>query len=155
MQDGGGNGSFFDETVVRIHIKKTNQHRPQFLRPNPAHPPVVEVVENSEAPRELLRLVAEDADGGDTANGHVSYHLKTGSENVQRVGPFLLDEQTGRLTLENEVDREEAAEYRLIAVARDGGAPSPFETLLPIHVKVRDGQRAETLLRYSFLVKDQ
>ncbi|CAG0916855.1 unnamed protein product [Notodromas monacha] len=136
VRDGAGHGPFFDETIVRLHLRKSNRYRPVFVRPTTPNL-VIRLTEN-EAARTLYMFLAEDADGNDTRNGLVSYHLKTGSENVQEVGPFFMVESTGELSLERSLDREAESEFKLIVVAQDGGGPLPLETLLPVSVIVED-----------------
>ncbi|NWR26431.1 PCDGB protein, partial [Emberiza fucata] len=62
-------------------------------------------------------VTATDADEG--LNGHVKYSLKKITEKGSKI--FLLDSETGAISLLRSLDFEEGDSYELEVQARDGG----------------------------------
>ncbi|KAK9298595.1 hypothetical protein QLX08_008094 [Tetragonisca angustula] len=75
------------------------------------------VPEDEYPPLFVSKVSAKDRDSGE--NGHVSYHLVNDFAET-----FIIDSDTGEISTNAKLDREEIASYELIVEARDQGQPS-------------------------------
>lgn len=75
----------------------------------------------------VLTVKANDSDKGE--NGRISYHLQVNNENVQETGTFEINEVSGELRLEQNLNQLKNSRYEIILVARDHGVPTNFEQL--------------------------
>ncbi len=137
VRDLNGTGTQFDRATVTITVQSVNQNKPKFIVPSVANASV-RVPENAKEENYLvLVLKAEDEDPGD--NGRISYHIRVGEKLVQETLEFVLDASSGELRTRLKLDREEAASYELLLVARDQGGPTTsYETLRLLTVVVED-----------------
>ncbi|XP_060523658.1 cadherin-87A isoform X2 [Cylas formicarius] len=135
-RDGAGNGELFDRATLKVNVLNVNDHRPVFIIPyNPNS--TVDVLENAAQTGFLVLTVkAKDKDQGE--NGRVTYHFKSGEQNVQETDEFSINEKTGELKVKRNLDREEHPKYELVLVARDHGSPKWFETTRHLTVLLVD-----------------
>lgn len=103
-------GKFKDYISIRILIKDVNNHPPIFKKSwyN------FDAEEASYSKKYLGKIEAVDADFGQNAN--ISYKITT--ENNEPV-PFVIDEFTGSLSINGELDRETRDKYNFMVLAKD------------------------------------
>ncbi|NXX40548.1 PCDGA protein, partial [Tricholaema leucomelas] len=100
-------------TRIRVVVLDANDNAPVF---NPAEY-TVRVPEDVPVDSTLITVTATDPDEG--MNGHVKYSLKKITEKASKI--FLLNSETGAITLLQSLDFEEGKSYELEVQARDGG----------------------------------
>lgn len=76
-------------------------------------------------------MEATDADEG--SNAAISFHIIEGNTN----NAFAIDEETGIITTNGDLDREEKDIYRLTLRARDNGIPRRDDTVM-IKITIND-----------------
>ena len=99
----GGNPALFDTGIVEIEITDINDNRPRFNKSREQ----VSVLENSRVGYPVIKVLAKDDDIG--LNGMVRYEIISGG-----AGLFLLDENSGQLTVNGPIDREKVASFRYV-----------------------------------------
>ncbi|XP_011701166.1 PREDICTED: cadherin-related tumor suppressor [Wasmannia auropunctata] len=117
-----------DRVKVTVYITDVNDNMPQFQR----LPYWVQVSEGATIGMQLLRVYTTDADEG--LNGDVFYSLEDGNQH----GHFMIDEATGQITLEKELDRETFDTYVLTVVAHDAGLETRLSSSATVHIEVLD-----------------
>ncbi|XP_076875496.1 protocadherin gamma-A11-like isoform X37 [Brachyhypopomus gauderio] len=105
--------------TVQIHIRvlDANDNAPVFTRKIYK----ATTTENSIKGSILITVNASDADEG--SNSHVTYYISDTVDN-HVANTFLLNQQTGELFLNGEIDYEKASHYELDIQARDEGGLS-------------------------------
>lgn len=105
------NKHFFRSSLVDVMIRvlDENDNNPIFLTNNTNF----SIKENSKIGTKIATITATDVDSGDF--GKITYIL----EKISSQGMFLIDANTGTLTVGNEIDREVKDEYSLILQAWD------------------------------------
>lgn len=109
--------------VVRVTVVAANEHSPVF------QPAVVTAsVSESAAVNDTVTLLnATDADSG--INGQIRFEL------LAPAGPFVVDADTGRLSVASALDFETKSLYQLRVRASDSGPkPKTAETLVTVQV---------------------
>ena len=110
----GGSPPRIGQLNITINVIDTDDHVPVFEKSIYN----ISITENSEFPKELIRVFAEDPDSG--LFGSIVYGLL--EETLQRYqGIFLMDNMTGALILISNLDYETTSTYYLTATARDQG----------------------------------
>ncbi|XP_043247503.1 fat-like cadherin-related tumor suppressor homolog, partial [Amphibalanus amphitrite] len=109
-----------------VHILDVNDNAPKLERDSFTffYP------ETREAGQMVVQLNASDPDEG--ANGRVSYHLLTDTDD------FAVNSETGLVTQVGALDRERQSSYELRVAARDGAADRPLSSHAVIHIDVLD-----------------
>ena len=102
---------FFRSSLVDIFVRilDENDNNPMFS----SDILNLTVLENSPIGTQIALIEATDADSGE--NGKITYLI----DKMSAKGVFLIDANTGALTVANEVDREMKSEYSLIVQAWD------------------------------------
>ena len=121
----GGTSPKFAETSVEISILDVNDISPVFARSSTE----VSVSEHSRLGTKIAALTATDRDKG--RNGTVVYSL------LEDIKEFKIDANTGDLTVNSDLDREEVKEYDLSVLAADMGQPALTSTM-QVKVKIGD-----------------
>ena len=98
--------------TVYISVKNVNEHSPRFTDFDRA----LNIMENISVGEEVLIITATDADHG--ADGYISYAIVSGA-----YGKFSVDESSGKITVTDNIDREDISEYTLTISAMDSGTP--------------------------------
>ncbi|KAM9226379.1 uncharacterized protein RG961_006851 [Leptosomus discolor] len=109
----GGDPARTGTARLRVSVLDANDNAPVFRQ---AEYPV-RVPEDVPVGSTLVTVTATDADEG--LNGHVKYSLKKITEKASQI--FLLDAETGSITLLRSLDFEEGDSYELEVQAHDGG----------------------------------
>ncbi|XP_067684509.1 protocadherin Fat 4-like [Haliotis asinina] len=110
----GGSPPRSSTAVVVIKVSDTNNHTPEFSDTIYSFP-VVETVPIND---KVYTVRATDADAG--LNAEIAYKITSGND----AGTFMIDAQTGVLSIANALDRETDDNYVLAIEATDGGTPS-------------------------------
>ncbi|KAM9226373.1 protocadherin gamma-A2-like [Leptosomus discolor] len=110
----GGDPARTGTARLRVSVLDANDNAPVFRQ---AEYPV-RVPEDVPVGSTLVTVTATDADEG--LNGHVKYSLKKATDLASEI--FLLDAETGSITLLRSLDFEEGDSYELEVHAHDGGA---------------------------------
>lgn len=92
---------------MEVIILDKNDSPPEFKN----IPPAYFMSEDLAPGQRIAEITAEDPD----TIGSITYSIK----NMEPI-PFMLDSQTGALTLKDPLDRETVAEYQVIIRADDG-----------------------------------
>ncbi|XP_033125355.1 neural-cadherin-like [Anneissia japonica] len=101
------------EATVVIVVNDINDNTPIFPNCN-SYDPVI--FENATLKSEVITVLATDADKG--SNGEVTYRLE---EEKTKSNYFYIDPETGVLTTNKFLDREEIDTFSLSVLAEDGG----------------------------------
>ena len=78
---------------------------------------------------EVVNVIAKDSDDG--LNGQVVFKI------LDNENTFAINENTGKIVLQSQLDRETLDEYEIVVEAQDLGNPALTSTCL-VHVKVLD-----------------
>ncbi|KJH44561.1 cadherin domain protein [Dictyocaulus viviparus] len=119
---------------IKIAVLDDNDNPPVFTQPRY----VVHVSENVERGHKLLNIEAVDIDEGE--NAVIRYSL-TGGE------PFVIDSETGEVTVDGQIDREQIAEYRLMVKATDSGRYTQLSSVAEVLVIVDDENDNDPVIR--------
>ena len=98
---------------VIVEILDVNDNTPQFLQT----PYTADVIEHSPNGTVVIQINATDLDSG--SNGAIEYSIVSGNTVV----PFAINENTGLITVDNDIDRETAPMFTFIVKAEDQGQP--------------------------------
>lgn len=120
-RDGGPNPRW-TYTYLRIQILDENDEAPAFAEA------LVNVTLIESAPPNSLVAVVTAVDNDLGTNGSVEYTFHPDVERLYRK-KFFLDATYGRLTLREQLDREEQEIYTVVIVAKDQGVPSLSSTV--------------------------
>ncbi|XP_041488205.1 protocadherin Fat 1 isoform X1 [Microtus oregoni] len=122
--DGGGRSC---QAAVVLTLEDVNDNAPEFT----ADPYTITVFENTEPGTLLTRVQATDADAG--LNRKISYSLIDSAD-----GQFSVNELSGIIQLEKQLDREQQAVYTLTLKAVDQGLPRKLTATGTVVVSVLD-----------------
>ena len=111
---------FFRARKIVIDVEDKNDNAPLFRDVVSR----VSVMEGLFPPFRLTELVAFDRDEG--RNGEVGFEMLPSPDN--NVGSFEVEESTGVILCNRELDREKISEYQIKVVAFDRGSPSLSST---------------------------
>ncbi|KAI6229219.1 hypothetical protein M3Y95_00508200 [Aphelenchoides besseyi] len=128
----GGQPAQSSTVYCTVNVKDVNQ-KPSFVMGNNAHEIVVS--EGVMMGHEVGRIFAVDEDSG--RNGEVRYRLESTDSNTTANSVFLIDELTGSLKVNSEIDREKVDYYNLKVIASDLGDP-PLHSELQLTIRVSD-----------------
>ena len=129
----GGQASRSSSAYLRIAISDVNDERPRFEQESYDF----EALENEPSGTIIGRVFARDGDLG--ANGLVFYQLEvlnSGSYH-SRTDTFIIDKQTGIITITHPLDREMAALHQVMVKASDSSSPAQTSSVL-VNVFVQD-----------------
>ncbi|XP_043925356.1 protocadherin-1 isoform X2 [Protopterus annectens] len=114
--------------ILRITISDTNDNAPKFEKS--AYE--AELPENSPVGHSVLQVKANDSDQG--VNAEIEYLFHQPPDAVKRL--FHLDRNTGLISVQGSVDREEIGHFRFTVIAKDkGNNPKSAKTQVAINVK--------------------
>ena len=99
---------------ITINVINVNEHSPMFTM----DPYTASVDEGSSVGTPVITVQADDDDSG--VLGEVSYSITGGNSNNH----FAIDNTSGAITVNGEIDREAIGEYTLTIRAQDGGNPA-------------------------------
>ncbi|XP_039746236.1 fat-like cadherin-related tumor suppressor homolog [Pararge aegeria] len=142
----GGTPPLSDTTSVNITVTDANDNAPVFSQASYG----ARVREDALVGYRVVQVLANDADDG--ANGRVSYAIARGD----RDGRFVIDADTGYVSLAAPLDRESRPAYVLELRARDRGVPALEATAL-LNVEVLDANDNPPLFalsNYSVVVQE-
>ncbi|NXC19313.1 PCDGC protein, partial [Corythaeola cristata] len=112
----GGSPSLRSSAVVALRVLDVNDNAPVFAEARYS----ARVVENNAAGALVLRVRATDSDWGQ--NARVRYRLGEGRVRGAALSSyFVMDAESGTITLREALDFEETRGYTLLVEARDGG----------------------------------
>ncbi|KAK3801950.1 hypothetical protein RRG08_064544 [Elysia crispata] len=112
-------------TTIQINLRDINDNSPKFTQQSYTLD-ISEGVKNF--PYNFFNITANDVD--ENENGRVSYRLEGGTE-----GLFVIDENTGAISLEGPVDYEATPQYVFLVYATDN-AVNPRQTQVQITVNI-------------------
>ncbi|KAK6741938.1 hypothetical protein RB195_009674 [Necator americanus] len=108
-----------------LHVSDSNDNRPIFETTSYE----AEVPENSPLMTTVLKVRARDADSRE--NGKVLYRISNGSN------AFGIDERTGMIYVNENIDRETKDIYHITVTAQDQGEP-PLSSSVPVRIRIAD-----------------
>ncbi|NXF85346.1 PCDGA protein, partial [Eubucco bourcierii] len=112
----GGSPPLWSSTVLTLRVLDVNDNAPVFSEASYS----ARLPENNAAGALVLTVRATDADSGQ--NARVRYRLGEGRvRGVPLSSYFLVDAETGIITLKEALDFEDTRSYTLFVEARDGG----------------------------------
>ncbi|XP_068446954.1 protocadherin-20 [Clinocottus analis] len=112
--------------LIRVLVIDVNDNAPHFFQSHYQ----LEVEENNQPGKLLLRVSASDADSG--YNGRVTYRLDKRTSTIFNIGP-----ETGQLSVSAVLDREQQGVHKLTVFAQDSGSP-PLESVATVSIRVLD-----------------
>ena len=113
---------------VSVEITDVNDNAPQF----PISPIRANVTEHVDIGTSVVQVVATDIDSGN--NGEISYSIIRGNLN----GAFAINNVTGLITVNADIDRELVNEFTLTVQAEDLGKPDRLRNTTQVIVTVND-----------------
>uniref|UniRef100_A0A8C0BEQ8 Protocadherin gamma-C3 n=1 Tax=Buteo japonicus TaxID=224669 RepID=A0A8C0BEQ8_9AVES len=116
----GGSPPQSSKTRITIQVLDANDNHPVFDRPSYG----ARLVENSPLGTLVVKLNATDVDEG--PNGDIRYSLSSHNSAALRQ-IFAIDEQTGEIRVQGNLDFEEATVYEIEVEAKDMGSPTMEE----------------------------
>ncbi|CAM5170960.1 unnamed protein product [Natator depressus] len=126
----GGSPPRSSKTRIAVQVLDANDNHPVFDKSSYQ----ARLVENSPSGTLVIKLNATDVDEG--PNGEVRYSLGShNSEALRRI--FSIDDQTGEIRLQGNLDFEEASVYEIEVEAKDMGSPT-MEEHCSVTVEVTD-----------------
>ncbi|CAK1553844.1 unnamed protein product [Leptosia nina] len=142
----GGVPPLSDHATLNITVRDGNDNAPLFSQRK------YEARVREDAPNgtRVLQVIADDVDAGD--NGRVAYSLARGVSE----GTFVIDVDTGYLSVGAPLDRETAPRHTLEVRARDRGVPALESTAL-VDIEVVDANDNPPLFtqnNYSAVVQE-
>lgn len=121
----GGSGIRTATCTVRVRVTDENDNAPRLSEERY----FMSIPENRPSGEIVGRVSATDRDAGQ--NGRITYRLPAQETD------FSIHPHTGELSVRRSLDREHQANYQLLVIAQDGGAP-PRSVTGTIHVSVLD-----------------
>ncbi|XP_009999711.1 PREDICTED: protocadherin Fat 4-like [Chaetura pelagica] len=116
----GGSPPQSSKIRITIQVLDANDNHPVFDRPSYG----ARLVENSPLGTLVVKLNATDVDEG--PNGEIRYSLSShNSATLRQI--FAIDEQTGEIRVQGNLDFEEATVYEIEVEAKDMGSPTMEE----------------------------
>ncbi|KAF7707587.1 cadherin EGF LAG seven-pass G-type receptor 1 isoform X2 [Silurus meridionalis] len=112
-QDGGRPPLINNTGIVVVQVVDVNDNAPMFV----STPFQASVLENVNIGYSVMHIQAIDADSGN--NAHLEYQLTATSPSF----PFIINNSTGWITVNMELDRETTEFYTFGVEARDHGVP--------------------------------
>ncbi|CAG0913257.1 unnamed protein product [Notodromas monacha] len=137
-----GNPRLSSSALVRVNVLDVNDNAPRFV----AGLETINVSERAEVGRVLTKFEAVDDDLG--MNRVVKFHISDGNA----MGMFLLDADTGVLTLGKQLDFERETGYSLNVTVSDSGHPK-LHTWTMVEVKVQDANDNPPLFSNTAIVR--
>ncbi|XP_040903721.1 protocadherin gamma-A5-like [Toxotes jaculatrix] len=132
---------------IHVTVRDTNDNAPIFTQSIFK----ASVKENVPKGTLVVSLSATDADEG--VNGRVTYHLNRMSSNVAEL--FLLDENSGDLTVNGLLDYEENKIYEIGVQAKDqGGQSTSTNVIIEVTDSVNDNAPVITLTSFSSTIAE-
>uniref|UniRef100_A0A8U7P5B8 Protocadherin gamma-C3 n=1 Tax=Corvus moneduloides TaxID=1196302 RepID=A0A8U7P5B8_CORMO len=116
----GGSPPQSSKIRITIQVLDANDNHPVFDRPSYG----ARLVENSPLGTLVVKLNATDVDEG--PNGDIRYSLSSHNSAALRQ-IFAIDEQTGEIRVQGNLDFEEATVYEIEVEAKDMGSPTMEE----------------------------
>ncbi|XP_055498710.1 protocadherin-1-like isoform X3 [Leucoraja erinacea] len=116
-------------SVLRVSVLDINDNAPRFER----YIYQGSVEENSPAGTSILQVRATDMDLGE--NSRIEYTFAQAADSARRL--LRLDKNTGWITVQGPVDREQFSQFRFYVHARDKG-PIPKQDRASVVITVRD-----------------
>ncbi len=117
-----------DKVKVNVLVTDVNDNAPTF----PKQPYKISLSEGSPVGTQVVRVFASDADEG--VNREVSYSIVGGNEEKR----FVVDKNSGQISLAKMLDREKTPRYQLTVIAVDGGDTLALNSSTAVTVDVVD-----------------
>ncbi|XP_078366665.1 protocadherin Fat 4-like [Oculina patagonica] len=121
--------SLSSSTTVRVTVLDTNDEAPRFSVPSYNET----ISEGDKAGTAIVTVSAQDKDLG--TNGRVLYRILYDEINTN---VFSINQDSGLLSLKNNIDEQEYRRFMVVVEAKDLGSPQPLSSVVPVYVIVRD-----------------
>lgn len=139
----GGEPELSDFAIVTVDITDKNDNPPKFS----ASTMQAIFPEDAGVGSYVVKIFATDADFGSNAN--ISYSINSGTD----MSAFVISTDTGSITTNKKLDRENISDYVLICQARDHGQPQLGSMPIMIHVSLTDvNDNAPVFLQSAYAV---
>ena len=112
-----------------MSVLDENDNAPQFN----INPIIARIREDAKMGQFVTFVTATDRDGSESLYGTLKYSIRT--KGASSKVPFKIDSQTGRLTVQGQLDRERQDQYQFEVVARDGGGK---EAAVSVKISILD-----------------
>ncbi|XP_055595283.1 fat-like cadherin-related tumor suppressor homolog isoform X3 [Uranotaenia lowii] len=142
----GGTPPLSNLATVNISVTDSNDNPPQFTQ----NSYTARIREDAQRGDKILQVRANDMDSED--NGRVSYKIVRGD----RMGQFVIEEDTGYISVAGTLDRESTSNYVLEVQASDNGFPTLSAYVL-VNVEISDANDNPpmfTLQNYTAVVQE-
>ena len=124
----GGEPALSGFTTVTINVTDQNDNPPVFNVSSFQ----ATIPENSDIASFVVKIQAEDADLG--SNARISYFINSSND----MSAFAIDPDTGIISINKKLDRENISNYLLKCVAIDHGQPQLSSMPVAVHVSLSD-----------------
>ncbi|XP_035391378.1 protocadherin beta-16-like isoform X2 [Electrophorus electricus] len=143
----GGEPTLSGTIQIHVTVLDVNDNAPVFLHKVYK----TSVIENSQKGSKLMTVSASDADEG--SNGLVTYHITNTENNVKDV--FIINQHSGEVTLNGQIDYEKLSHYLLDIQARDQGGLSDSCKIIIDVLDINDNTPAITILSMSISISEE
>uniref|UniRef100_A0A6P7FFE6 Fat-like cadherin-related tumor suppressor homolog isoform X1 n=1 Tax=Diabrotica virgifera virgifera TaxID=50390 RepID=A0A6P7FFE6_DIAVI len=126
---------------IILQVQDENDHAPQF-ETSLYH---LNLAENVEEGRSVLRVIAHDDDQGN--NGEVRYNFASDIGDTANL--FAIDSHTGWISVIAKLDKEVKSEYKFFVTATDNGSPK-HSARTTVLIRLKDYNDSPTTFRESF-----
>ncbi|XP_043106946.1 protocadherin beta-16-like isoform X25 [Puntigrus tetrazona] len=142
----GGDPQLSGTVQIHVTVLDANDNAPVFTQK------VYKAIltENALKGTKLTTVSATDADEG--SNGHVTYYISSTEETGRNI--FIIDQNSGEVTLNGLVDFERASRYQLDIQAKDQGGLSDSCKLIIDVLDINDNKPVISLLSMSNSVSE-
>ncbi|KAK2720851.1 hypothetical protein QYM36_004658, partial [Artemia franciscana] len=141
----GGNPPLKGQMTVNITIQDVNDNQPIFNQSRY----FATVPENATIGTSVMQVFATDTDSGD--NGRITYSINR--RQSDRDSMFVIDSQTGVISVNRLLDFETKEVHELVVVASDNGL-QPLETTAFVSIRVSDVNDNQPTINLIFLSDD-
>ncbi|XP_060110480.1 protocadherin gamma-C5-like [Heteronotia binoei] len=145
----GGSPPRSSTIQIAVHVLDANDNHPVFDKPT-YH---TRLVENSPLGTLVIKLNATDRDEG--PNGEIRYSLSSHNSEILRK-TFAIDNTTGEIRVQGNLDFEEASVYEIEVEAKDMGSPTMEEhcSVMVEVVDVNDNPPEVVLTSFSSSINE-
>ncbi|RUS88778.1 hypothetical protein EGW08_003495 [Elysia chlorotica] len=126
----GGAEPKYNHVLLTVDIEDENDYVPTFTQDSYSQ----KMNENQPKGSEIVVLKTRDLDSG--TNGTVEYFLHPDTQ-LRYPGVFGIDTSSGKLTAEQQFDREHQDHYTIKVVAKDNG-PNPLSSTATVELTITD-----------------
>ena len=134
-----------DTTTISVTVTDVNDNAPIF-RPDTYS---VQLREDIPVGRNVIRVLATDADQPNTSNSIITYSITSGNTG----SAFRISSSNGQIQTNQNLDFETTSSYTLVVEGRDGGSPVMSSTATVTVTVINVNENPPTTSSYTLVVE--